>query len=181
MKGLYPNKRDILKLLKSGFIITAAFIAPGSLRGFGKLAPPFEKYEKRYLKRKLKELEKENLVAVTFDHGKEIVKISKEGESHLKKLELNNLKIKKIKNWDGKWRVVIFDVPEDYKKARHYFFSRLKEIGLKLLQESVFVCPYPCFTEVNALREFYGIKPYVRFIVANEIEREGELRQKFNL
>jgi len=181
IKLRYPSNEEVLNLLKAGIIISAAFIAPGSIRGFKNLSLDWLKFDKRLLKQKLKELKRQNLVFIGEEKGKEIVKISEGGKKYLKKIELDNLTIKKPKRWDGKWRVVIFDIPEDLKKAREYFRDDLERLGLILIQESVYVYPYPCFTEINIYRELYGIKDYVRFMMTKEIEREEELRDEFNI
>jgi len=39
--------------------------------------------------------------------------------------------------WDGKWRIVIFDIPEDKRKIRNVFRSRLKLWDFKPWQKSV--------------------------------------------
>jgi phenylacetic acid degradation operon negative regulatory protein len=44
--------------------------------------------------------------------------------------------------WDGKWRVVIFDIAEINKITRNLLRARLKELGFGMLQESVWVTPH---------------------------------------
>lgn len=39
--------------------------------------------------------------------------------------------------WDGKWRVVIWDIPEKHRKARDILRSKLKTWGFKPWQKSV--------------------------------------------
>lgn len=182
IKLRYPTNEEILSLLKAGFIISAAFIAPGSLRGLkGLISSPWQNFNKSLLKRKFKELKEQKLITVEEENGQEIVKISEEGKKYLKRIELKNLKIKKPKRWDGKWRVVIFDIPENLRKAREYFRSELERLGLIAVQESVYIYPYPCFTEINIYRELYQVKDYVRFMVVKEIEKEEEFREEFKI
>lgn len=181
MKLKYPSKLEVLNLLKAGAFISAAFVAPNAIRGLKNFAKPWQKFEPRYLKNKLKELKEEKLVTIEEENGKEVVKISQEGKRYLKKRELDNLKIKKPKKWDKKWRMVMFDIPDDLKKAREYFRGDLERLGLIAVQESVYIYPYPCFTEVNIYREMYGIKDFVRFALVKGIEREEEFIKTFNL
>lgn len=43
------------------------------------------------------------------------------------------------KEWDGKWRIVIFDVPEQKRLIRNMFRRNLKKWGFKSLQKSVWI------------------------------------------
>lgn len=43
------------------------------------------------------------------------------------------------KDWDGKWRIVIFDIPEEKRGVRDLFRRRLKEWGFKNWQQSVWI------------------------------------------
>src|SRR3990167_4036341 len=39
--------------------------------------------------------------------------------------------LKKDKKWDGKWRIVIFDIPETERRMRNFFRKKLAEIGFR--------------------------------------------------
>jgi hypothetical protein len=85
--------------------------------------------------------------------------------------------------WDGKWRIVIFDIAEATRKDRNYLRSQLKWIGFEELQKSIWVFPYEIRSELKEFiklckLEFNGD---IRFILADTIEPERELRKKFNL
>ena len=53
--------------------------------------------------------------------------------------------------WDGKWRVILFDIPTDKESQRQAFKKRLKNIGAYMVQKSVFAFPYPCQEEIGDL------------------------------
>ena len=40
------------------------------------------------------------------------------------------MKINIPPKWDGFWRIVIFDVPEKFKKARNALSKKIKDLGL---------------------------------------------------
>ena len=44
-----------------------------------------------------------------------------------------------VDNWDGKWRIVIFDIPEQKRLIRDLFRRNLKKWGFKHLQKSVWI------------------------------------------
>jgi phenylacetic acid degradation operon negative regulatory protein len=53
--------------------------------------------------------------------------------------------------WDGKWRVVLFDLPRTESSARKRLHGRLRAEGFGLLQNSVWVSPDPLSGEVQQL------------------------------
>jgi len=61
------------------------------------------------------------------------------------------MEIKKTSQWDRKWRIVFFDIPEKHRRARDALREKLKEIGFREFQQSVFIQPYPCTDEINFL------------------------------
>lgn len=51
--------------------------------------------------------------------------------------------------WDGKWRVVIFDIPEIDKKTREYLRQKLISWGFGKLQKSVYISPLDVLADVK--------------------------------
>lgn len=81
--------------------------------------------------------------------------VKKEGELYNltekgKKLARRILNIKKVaeQKWDGKYRVVIFDIPEKEHKWRNWFRHELLLLQYKPLQESVFVSKLPLTSDL---------------------------------
>jgi len=109
--------------------------------------------------------------------------ITPKGKKKIKFLKLQRTKAKEKQAWDKKWRVVIFDIPEDARQARDIFRSLLKRKGFIRLQNSVFISPYGDFDELNEIRHEYGIQKYVNFLMAkaDEVENDQNLRNRFNL
>jgi len=134
------------------------------------------------MRRTLKRLKKQKYISVSEDtSGRVTVQITKEGMTRALSYKLESMELTKPKKWDGKWRVVVFDIPEKYKRLRDIFRIRLGLLGLIKLQESVYVSPYPCFDEVEFLRELYGVSFTVRYLVAARIEDDDSLKQHFQL
>ncbi|HEX9721818.1 MAG TPA: CRISPR-associated endonuclease Cas2 [Candidatus Paceibacterota bacterium] len=73
------------------------------------------------------------------------------------------------KRKDGKWIMIIFDIPEERRKARDFLRDALIDLGYQQVQKSVWVCPYDVYDETEeAIRE-YQIIPYVRLFLIEEI------------
>lgn len=106
-------------------------------------------------------------------------KLSEKGRRKAIKYLLGSAKIKTPKLWDKKWRIVIFDVPEDKKNLREIVRANLKRIGFYQLQKSVFVYPFDCKELIDYLKYFYNANKYIQFIVAETIETELDLIKYF--
>ena len=93
------------------------------------------------------------------------------------------MRINRPKKWDGCWRVIIFDIPERYKKGRDALTKKLKEMELYPLQKSVFICPFKCRDEINFIGEIFNIRKYIHYLVVKELDEESEfdLKQHYNL
>jgi len=83
--------------------------------------------------------------------------------------------------WDKKWRIVIFDIPENKRKVRDLFRNSLKQMGFKLLQGSIWVNPFVDLKEVQDIIKEYRIEKYVVFIAADKISNDLLFKQKFDL
>lgn len=107
--------------------------------------------------------------------------ITRKGEKVIKEFNIDSLELKKQRNWDGKWRVIVFDVPVSKNLNRLAFTEKIKELGFVMIQKSVWVYPFECYEELLMLRKFYGIEKYVSCFEAVGVEDEIEWRGKFNL
>jgi phenylacetic acid degradation operon negative regulatory protein len=58
--------------------------------------------------------------------------------------------------WDGLWRLVLFDVPEERRRLRHDLRKTLKAEHFGLLQKSVWVSPHPISESAKFLRSNSG-------------------------
>lgn len=179
----YPSTKDILQILAAVGTVGLVLAFPPALTGIAALMKLGRgSYSPWGMRRTLKRLKKQKYVAVHESRdGKTTVTITKNGMVRALTYELNMLSIQKPTHWDGKWRVVIFDVPEKDKKLRDTFRMRLRQMGLYQLQKSVYVSPYPSFNEIEFLRELYGIAVTVLYLTVEKIEDDTFLRTHFNL
>lgn len=113
--------------------------------------------------------------------GKRTVFLTEKGIREILKYKMKNKHVKKL--WDGKWRIILFDIEEVTRKDRNYLRRQLKWIGFQELQKSVWVFPYEIREE---LKEFIRLCKFefqgdVRFILADKLEPDSLFRKKFNL
>lgn len=179
----YPDKKTILTILKAGTVLTLAMLAPGTVRLF-KDDPTFSSWQKFHqplLRRNIKNLKRKGLVSFFEEDGETIVKITDKGKTEVLKFNLDKIAIKRPDSWDRKWRIIIFDIPEEKKEAREILRKKLKELEFYQFQESVFIFPFPCEKEIKFLREIFEVPDEVKIILAQKVENEEELRKMYGL
>lgn len=107
--------------------------------------------------------------------------ITKLGKKFLQRqLTLNELTIKEVK-WDGKWRVVTFDIPKKKVAASFVFRDKLKKLGFFHFQRSVFIIPFPCEKEIIQLADELEIGEGVHILITNRFKNDSKIVKKFNL
>ncbi|KKS96638.1 MAG: Repressor in the phenylacetic acid catabolism [Candidatus Giovannonibacteria bacterium GW2011_GWA1_43_15] len=110
--------------------------------------------------------------------GKRITfELTDEGRVEADKIKLK-LEMAKRKRWDGKWRIIIFDVPEKMRGKRDLLRKELIAFGFMQLQKSVWAYPYKLPEEFIDLWKNAGILSYCVIIEAVKIINNATL-QKF--
>lgn len=103
------------------------------------------------------------------------------GKRMLSENEIWELKISASTRWNRKWYIVLFDIPTRKKKQRDILRLRMKELGLMLYQDSVWIYPYPVETVISKIAHFYYIAEYVSFSTTEKITGEKRLKKHFGL
>ncbi len=83
--------------------------------------------------------------------------------------------------WDGKWRIIFFDIPETKRKHRDYLRFIIRTIGFREFQKSIWVYPYKIPSFLEEILDEENIKQYTRFITTESIDRDGDIRKMFKL
>ena len=176
------TKEKILLLLSAGVALSLS----RTPKQYFKIVKNFPKEWREIKRRRLNEIIKEfyNDRLVSFKENKEglaEIVLTKDGETKALRFKIDEIKIKRPAKWDGEWRIVIFDIPERFKKAREALRKKLKDLGFIKLQESVFIFPYECEDEIDFVVEVFQIRPFVRFVKAKSFTNEEQLKIKFGL
>jgi DNA-binding transcriptional regulator PaaX len=138
--------------------------------------------EERTVKDAFYYLKKKGLIAGELRDGQLYIRLTPEGEKEAGRYQINRLKIRAQKQWDKKWRLLIFDIPEARRVKREALRGKLKELGFYPLQKSVWVIPFPCEREVKLLREFFNLKPKeIRVFETAKLEEDQFLKDIFKL
>ena len=178
------KKKDIQNAVLATIAITGllafAAITPNALRLLEYL--PNEKYNLKYrMKSVAGRLVAKGYVKWVERDDKKYLRITDAGRKALEfeqaKVALKNQK----KKWDGRWRMIVFDIPERRGYIRARLRAYMNEIGFVRLQDSVWVYPYDCEDFVALLKVELKIGKDVLYAIADTIEHDKGLRQQFNL
>ncbi len=167
----------ILGTVQAAGIISLALIAPNTIAGLQKLGIVPKRRQAEYIRTSLKRLIDQDLLSTRGGS----VQLTPRGKRALSQFEASDFQIKVPLRWDGRWRVLIFDVPERKRPLRIRLTTTLREAGFVRLQDSVWVHPYECEDVFQLLKTELGIRHEVLYIIADTIENDARLRQHFKL
>jgi len=178
--------KDILYWLAVAGAVCIAATSPYFGINLMKGVKKWLKYRKIYHKKRItdtfKRLQKQGCIEIEKKGGQIYIRLTEKGKKMAGWLQIDALKIKKPKKWDGKWRLVIFDISQLKKFYREAFRGKLKELGFYPLQKSVWIFPFDCKDEIELLRDFFGLSQNeMRLITAQDIGPDDWLKNKFKI
>lgn len=112
-------------------------------------------------------LKKKGLIRIKNLEAKKAIILTKEGMEKVLKISLKMVNKKKRK--DGKWIMLLFDIPEKKRSFRDLLRKDLHLLGYKMLQRSVWVCPYDVLKETEAILRQYSLDSYIKLFLIEEV------------
>jgi len=172
-------KRIILTTIATAGVLAIVVLAPNALQ----MLKPFLKHKKKYnlkyyLNQKAQKLVKNGFLHIEIKNGKQFLSLTKKGE---RKLFYYQVTDKKKSKWDGKWRVVIFDVWENTRYKRDLLRIEIKDFGFIQLQRSVWIYPYECADFIELLKTDLSFGKNIRYLTVEKLDYDENLRKIFNL
>lgn len=175
--------KDILYWVGASGIVLAAVVAPKAASVFIREYMRYHPTKKRHsIDIAFRRLLKDGSIKVRREGRQIYIALTEKGRKKAGWFQINGLEIKKPKRWDGRWRIVIFDIPHTDRLVREALRGFLKRLGFYPLQKSVWVYPFDCRDEIDLLKDFFGISAdNLRLIISDSIGEDYFLRRKFNL
>lgn len=127
-----------------------------------------ESYRKIYTH--IYQLEKRGYLEKYKHRDLEFVRLSDKGKDALETFKREK---------DGKWKMIIFDIPESQRQVRDYLRTKLKQLGFKKWQHSIWITPYRLPGDVVSELQLLSEKYFVRLITIESINNESDLRNLF--
>ncbi len=132
------------------------------------------KFDERFIRKRAYYLRYNKSLTGSASHG---LSITPKGVTALGRLEFDT--IDPPKQWDKKWRVVIYDIPESMRPARNKVRQLLKDLGFRQLQISAWAHPLPCLKQFHAIRKAYGIEKHLLLLEVGHTKEFNALKNIF--
>ncbi len=113
----------------------------------------------------LRRLREKGLIEL-IDEKEILVKLTDEGRAKALWEKVSQLSV----IWDGKWRIVAFDIPETHYLTRDLFRRRLKDFQFKQLQKSVWISKLNCTDLFRKYISELGISKWVSVLEADNVD-----------
>ena len=166
--------KTILTVVATAGVISLVLLAPNTvqlLRFFKKKYDPLY-----YVNKRAREMIERGLLE---KRGASIM-LTERGRRYLEKVRIKEKRGKKQK-WDGKWRVLIFDVWEKRRGKRDMLRREIKEFGFVQLQQSVWIYPFPCGDFLELLKADLRFGKNIRYLIVEQLDSDAKLRKRFGL
>lgn len=188
-----PKVRAVILLLGAGAILAGAILIPTLPMAAKPLIDFYKKKERQKdlkvwnrfnqprLKQVLKRLQDQKEVEIFEKEGETVVRLTEKGKHKFLKYQLEEMIIEKPATWDGRWRVIIYDINKNKKTLSEVFRRMLKKLEFFRLQKSVYLTPYPCSKEIEFLKNYYGLSGEVLYLEVERLENEKAYKEYFAL
>jgi len=176
-RGRAKVQKIILASIALAGILPVAMVAPNVVGAMGRLGMLPSNRENEIIKRSRERLLRRGLIS----YQGRFLRLTAKGKESLRMLELREFKNQSPQDWDGRWRVLIFDIPEKRRVIRNKIRRTLVQMGFARLQDSVWLYPYDCEDVITLLKADLRIGRDVLYLIVDTLEYEAPFRKIFKL
>lgn len=133
-----------------------------------------DKNEQYALNRSIKGLKDAGLIENIDSGQNQYTKLTKEGKKKANSLKLENENAIISNIWDGYWRIILLDIPEERKSEREALRYLLKKAGFVCLKNSVWISMYPFEHLFTNIKKDLDLSTELIIIVTNKIDEKTE-------
>ncbi len=153
----------VLPILGAGALLAVALVAPNVVQILD-INGTKHRFDRHRARRNLAHLKKRGYLEQKGKRTDWNYVLTEKGRALLARKNIEDISLPTPKRWDGQWRMVIFDIPENFKKARNALRWKLQQMGFRYLNLSVWVHPYECRDQINAIAKYYEVGRFVRLL-----------------
>jgi len=128
--------------------------------------------EKYALTRSIKNLADSGLIETLEGGQDQFARLTQKGRQKLASQKLESKNALVSPSWDGKWRIILLDLPENRKAERESLRYLLKKAGFILLKNSAWVSPFPFEYMFANIKKDFGLTSELMIIVTDELDEE---------
>ncbi len=136
--------------------------------------PEFNKDSFYAITRSLKGLKDAGLIEQILSPQNEYARLTKEGRKKMHCLELDSDTTLVNTSWDGFWRIILLDLPENRKNERESLRYLLKKAGFVCLKNSAWISPFPFEHLFTNIKKDLGLTTEMMIIVTEFIDEESK-------
>ncbi len=128
--------------------------------------------DKYAITRSIKGLKEAGLVESHSSGQNDYARLTKAG-----RVKANSLKFQDSlldPSWDGKWRIILLDLPESRKSERESLRYLLKKAGFVCLKNSAWISPYPFEHLFGNIKKDLGLTTEMIILVTDTIDDASE-------
>lgn len=141
-----------------------------------------KKYPKKKVIDTFHNLRRQGLIEIGEKNHQIYIQLTEKGRRKAGWMQIDDLEVKQLNKWDGRYRFVLFDIAQLKKIYREALRGKLKELGFYPFQKSVWVHAFDCRAEIELLKDFFGLSDSeIRLIVTSDIGDDEILRKFFKL
>ena len=172
---------EILRYSVAGTALAASLALPGLMVGLAKPIEKFmehldEKDRQRELRRIIYKMKEKGLLVGDYEHG---LQLTDKARKRLDRISLDDLRARPTDVWDGRWRIILYDLPKDKDSGRHALVACLRSYGCLLLQKSAWITPFPCRQDIETISAQFGVDDYVTYFEAVSLDNEPAMIDRF--
>ncbi len=124
------------------------------------------------LNRSIKNLVESGCIEILQSDNKSYLKLTKKGKNKLNSIKLEGEGALVPNTWDGLWRIIILDIPEERKSEREALRYLLKKANFVCVKNTVWISPYPYENLFTNIKKDLGLGTELMIIVTNKIDEE---------
>lgn len=126
------------------------------------------------ISRSIKNLISDGLVESFDSEHSQYFRLTNQGKQKLNNINLDSDYSLVSTKWDGFWRLILLDLPEDRKNEREALRYLLKKAGFVCAKNSVWISMYPFEHLFTNIKKDLGLSTEMMIIVTDKIDRETE-------
>jgi DNA-binding transcriptional regulator PaaX len=166
--------KKILKILAEKPAISLPDLA-------GKFGNTGSKKSQYAITRSIKGLQESGLVESIHSGQNDYARLTKEGKKKAHSIKLDSDTTLLNTTWDGSWRIIMLDLPEERKAERESLRYLLKKAGFICLKNSAWISPYPFEHMFYNIKKDLNLSTELVIMVTNKVDEitEKELYKLF--
>jgi DNA-binding transcriptional regulator PaaX len=127
------------------------------------------------LTRSLKGLRESGLIEKISSSQNDYIRLTSKGKNKLNCLKLEGEEALVPRTWDGFWRIIILDIPEERKNEREALRYLLKKANFTCVKNTVWISPLPYENLFTNIKKDLGLGTELMIIITDKLDSETNL------